>query len=499
MTNTLIENLKDDTNTIELFIEEKKDFDIIEYRKEALNLFAPLSYRVECLLKYNDHFGETIGELINYITGMYFFSRTKVLKEYLIKICSLKEISLLHRIECAKSIENTGYKHIKNMFQEEEKNMDLLPTPIRTDSILFLIQNDLTNDAVKNFFCKIIDDISIDELYRVKIIQGLEKKVNKEKFLYYSQDACLSFLKNINNSFQYKIIISQYIFQKCEPNEELTLFVSIFLENIFDNTKIDYNIRADASDVLIRYGNDEFREKALSIIYELGGGIESRNIFKNAQNVHILSISESVEKIIDKLCQRNENKKWDFDEVKNNIVKKYNNRNIHKTLTRISVDTAIYGKNYVTLSTIFIKIWSYIQDSKHTEELEKRLVEEMEDSSGKCSTAFASHLINTLSGFDDEMSIKISYEDQIIANLENKLNKKIQETEDKEMVDLILEEMTISILEFGKRGNFLKFFKKHIGLIREELYNDFSCIMPSCDFDLYFRKAISHYEGITVI
>ena len=54
---------------------------------------------------------------------------------------------------------------------------------------------------------------------------------------------------------------------------------------------------------------------------------------------------------------------------------------------------------------------------ENEEEMRKRMLEELEEMSATCSTGFASRLINVISGFG-EFNIRISWEDQIIANFQ---------------------------------------------------------------------------------
>jgi hypothetical protein len=128
--------------------------------------------------------------------------------------------------------------------------------------------------------------------------------------------------------------------------------------------------------------------------------------------------------------------------------------------------------------------------------MEKRLLEELVESNNKCSTGYVSRLVNTLSGFDENMSITISFEDQIIANLEGRLNSKIKNITNDEEMDMILHEMTVPVLFYHLRGNFLKFFRENISSIREEMYQEFCQFMTDTDYDMNFRKAIMHYEGV---
>ena len=62
--------------------------------------------------------------------------------------------------------------------------------------------------------------------------------------------------------------------------------------------------------------------------------------------------------------------------------------------------------------------------------------------------------------------------------------------------DTILDEMTLPVRFYDKRGTFLHFFRTNISKIREEMYDEFKEYISSEDYDLYFRKAIMHYEGL---
>ena len=47
---------------------------------------------------------------------------------------------------------------------------------------------------------------------------------------------------------------------------------------------------------------------------------------------------------------------------------------------------------------------------------------------------------------------------------------------------------------YNDRRNFLKFFRKNMLGIRQELYEEFKTYIDDPSFDLYFRAAISTYE-----
>ena len=104
--------------------------------------------------------------------------------------------------------------------------------------------------------------------------------------------------------------------------------------------------------------------------------------------------------------------------------KQYKDRHdkIRLALKRIGIDRVLYSKFNSSLSNILIKVWTYIvSNTEHREEMTKRLLEELEEMSGTCSTGFATRLVNAISGFG-EFNIMISWEEQITANFAGRLN-----------------------------------------------------------------------------
>lgn len=526
---TYLDDIKDtDISENNLEIEEKLSTSE-DYRKASIDLFNSLEKRLIYLKKYYELEKDSIGELISCIIGMYFFSRTVMLKEYITEICQFVDIPIIYRIDCAKSLEN-GYCYVNKMFLEEEKEMIKLPTPIRVDAVFFLMDSEEFIEETREYFCKIISDMTIDDLYRYKTIQRLETKFkdNKEKFVYYAKESSKRFLRNKRNSYIYRVLAGQYLLEKCEPDVEIVDMIEEFLLQVAENVNIDEDIRADACDILLQYGREHAKLSARNFLFILGGGNNSRNnIFKNAQNVHVRSIEESVLKIIEKLSiyyPHNGAKNYDFNSARDEILNKMKEKQdeqirkleekhkqemkeleekqeiykqtIEGALTRISIDRAVYGKTNMNLMSILSKVWTYTQDSEFKEELEKRVFEELTEAYNKCSTGYEGRLANVFTGFTDDMNVTISFEDQVIAYLETRLNSKIMEIEDKDEMGVIFEEMTIPTSHFNLRTNFLRFFRENISEIRESMYQEFCSYMTDTDYDMYFRKAIMHYEGV---
>lgn len=522
----------DDLETKNDIINEQNidlDRDDILIRSDCLNLSLPLNHRVSYLERYNKVKSDEIGEVISSIIGMYMFSKTVVLKEYLIAVCELKTIDIKNRLECAKALcdlenkETSGYEYINNMFILEYYNLSKLSKPLLVDVVMFLMDCEKYKSNSKSYFIDIINDNSIEELYRLKLIQSLEIKFKmdksslplrmakrtkdatseqKENFIYFARDSCISFIENGRNTFTYRVIACQYLLEKCEVNEELSSFVEGFLLGVAEDINMNEDLRADASDICLRYGSEKTRDIAMNVIIALGGE-DNNNIFKNKQNVHNIHIEKSIQEIVDKLCNYHpkEKKNYRFSDTKDCILRLINDEEkelkekVEGSLVRISLDRALYGNSNMSLSNILLKVWAYIQDSPFKEDLEKRLIEELYESNNKCSTGFCGRIVNTLSGYDESMSITMSFEDQICSNLEGRLNNKIREIEDDEYMEKVLNEMTIPVIKYHLRLNFLRFFRDNISKIRQEMYEEFCSYITDEDFDLYIRKAIIRWEG----
>ena len=488
---TTVDELKETNELDELFDDS---LDSSQTRKKAIDLFIPLHTRLQYLTKVSP---DQLGELISCINGMYSFSRTIALKQYILEIANTEQIPLLYRIECAKSVNEDGYSIINKLCKHSFFVYE--PTPIRVETVFYLMKKEEYKESAREYFCEIVNDFHIEDLYRFKLIQRLENTFKDDLFSYYANESSKRFVESPLNHVSYRVICCQYIFQNCD--EELHSFANDFLLEIASMAEIDEDVRADACDILLAYGTPDNVENARLILFVLGGGDRARNnVFKNSQNVHNQAIEESVEKMLEFISTfiPKNGKIYTFEKAKEELEEKiktqekYDKIILGQSIIRITIDRAIYGRMNLSLYNIIAKMWTYIQDSEYREEMENRLLEELIDANNKCSSGYVSRIVNSMSGFGD-MSLTISFQDQIITVLETRLNDKIQVEEE---MDTILEEMILPVRFYDKRGTFLKFFRKHISFIREEMYEEFKNYINTHDFDLFFRKAIMHYEGI---
>ena len=500
-----------------------------------------------------------------------------------------------------------AYKCLNDLCNSFDNN---IATPCKIESVCMLMECSEYKYESNSYFIKIINDRSIDSDFRYKTILSLESehkwKIQERQF--FLKEACLQFLNQTSNMTMYRILAGQYLLQKIKISPETYNHIENIILSFSEDDTLDYNLRADAADTLLSLGSsNEIKLKARNIITLLGNLFgRAKTVFENAQNVHVEEIEESVAEVLEFLS------KLPFAEVDNNpITFDYVNGYIEKmlkeeketftsitktcceytcihikcvycescvinedykncckdichekinrqdkiklSLNRICVDRILYSKYNQTLLNILLKVWTYISTHVFKETMLSRLLEELYDMSGTCSSGFASRLINTISGFG-EFNIRISWEDQIIANMSGRLNALIlkitdhdsiyfgkkhreilelylrhinkiktrfyaHELEDRNTVDTIIDnylkedrakkreeaveyfyesvisEMSIPVHLYYARQNFLKFFRDNMLSIREQLYEEFKDFITDTEFDLYTRKAISHYEG----
>jgi hypothetical protein len=620
------------TNIENLKLEEIKlnfSFDEENLASYILDFTLEQDIRIKAFEKYFELNSNNAIELMSQLTGMYQFSGTKLLEQYLYRICTHGNISAFLKLEAAQSlltfeeaIEEINSDDDDDLIQIKkesntkilEKNqirrnasyraldcvcydLEDLSTPCRIVAVCTLMRSEKYKKSADNYFREIIKDKKIDCDFRYKTILSLEKDTNIIDTKFFLKNAFLDFLRDSENMTMYRILAGQYLLQKKYCNNIEISTIETFLLNFAEDNNLDYDLRADAADTLLNLGTHEIKNKARDIIVLLGRALGTvRTVFDNAQNVHTNEVESSILEaleflssipllsiggnLIDFTYVYNEINDLIKSQIpKNEVEGTYNkcdnckcivedkinycsitceqqfkkHAKIFISLNRIYMDRALYSKFNNTLLNILLKVWTYLSAHKDKDEMKNRLLQELEEMSGTCSTGFASRLINVISGFGD-FNIRISWEDQIVANFTGRLNalarkitntdsiystKKINDvielwinnnkdikksiiknlninmptmkdiineylsTNKEEKIlacvedfrDKVFEEMTICSSKFANRQNFLLFFRTSISPIREEMYLEFKDLVSNNDFDMFFRKAIINYEG----
>jgi hypothetical protein len=550
---------------------------------------------------YND---DTV-EIVSRLTGMYQFSGVKFLREFLFKICTESNLSSFLKLEAAMSllsvfededddVDGEIVLRNKKRMSQAYKALDIvckdiknLPTPCRIEAVCSLMKSDKYKTNCNNYFQNIIVDQTIECDFRYRTILSLEKRDIKNKE-FYLKSTLIEFMYHNTNRIMYRILAAQYLLQNIKMSRQLKKEVEEQLLKFALDSELDYNLRADAADVLLNMGSRQHKKQAREIIILLGGNTRYANsIFDNAQNVHVEEIESSVIDIIETLATlpllSYKSSKKDKRPITYNYVKKqiedimksetcekmtcissktdessddlsmycnnecqerHNRHNsIRISLNRIYVDRALYSRYNFTLRHLLLKVWSFIASHEYNDTLKQRLLEELVDMSGTCSTGFASRLINVLSGFGD-FSFRISWVDQIIANFKGRLNAYARNIDTPHSIffsepelnyvaeiyirnnqtsisgstvneiankflrcnadnpnkviqyfkEAVLNEMIVCPSRFEERQSFLLFFRTYISSIRQEMYEEFKDYISDTDFDLYIRHAISNYE-----
>jgi len=304
----------------------------------------------------------------------------------------------------------------------------------------------------------------------------------------------------------YRILSCQNLLQnfKTELQEDDNyILIQNIIYSFASDEELDYNLRADATDILLGLGDDEHKTMAREILLLLGN--KQHTIYDDQQNVHNSEIDSSCNEILNILLTNKLKNDISFPKIKELCTKSLEDEikhlqqkldNINIAINRIDIDRGLYGNSNLSLKSVLLYVYNYIDGHKQEDELITRLKEELEEASGKCSTGYIHRLMNVLSGFDN-MSIRIGWDDEIVGKLSGRMNKLVMKIEDEEMRTDILYEMTMNKdNQLLDRGNFLKFFRENIGDLKRDIWEEVKGDISDVDYEIYFRKAMCVYEGV---
>jgi hypothetical protein len=146
------------------------------------------------------------------------------------------------------------------------------------------------------------------------------------------------------------------------------------------------------------------------------------NIYNDTQNVHSSSIQQSIKESIYNLMSKIK-EPLNYNYLDDIILTKQTK----EILIEYSNDKTIHSILECTFNEILDSVFLEINTFNETiqKEIKKRINEEMEDGLCKCFTGRISRLVNSLSGYSDLVSIKISPSEEIgniISNIKLKYN-----------------------------------------------------------------------------
>ena len=374
------------------------------------------------------------------------------------------------RYKAILALENVGAEMMRDDFREEFKDTEFVEhfyNSLKT-AITRLFPKSKPNPKNLKFWHDVLRHLPYDELHDMYREKYPDKPCGRDFFVHKAQ---LAFLFHQPNQTYYRTLAGQYLLQKCILTETRRFQVEEQILKFARDEELDYNRRADAADVLLQLGSLSMKQHGRNIIMELGrvDGV-NRTVFDNAQNVHTEDVEESVAEVLGLLSAlpllKIGKQPIDFSYVSTQVEdmlkedreclcvtgvgdetcdhcgspieekveeggKKFcsneclrfhfRDEKIRLALNRIFMDRALYSKFNSSLINILLKIWTYLIGNDNEQEMRKRLLEELEEMCGTCSSGFATRLVNVISGFG-EFNIRISFEDQIVANFSGRLN-----------------------------------------------------------------------------
>ena len=102
----------------------------------------------------------------------------------------------------------------------------------------------------------------------------------------------------------YRILSAQYLLKHIELEDIERNKIQETILSLSQDNELDYDLRADAADLLLNLGTDNYKTLGREIIQMLGqieGNVKT--IYDNKQNVHTEEIEKSILNIIEILLQ----------------------------------------------------------------------------------------------------------------------------------------------------------------------------------------------------
>jgi len=350
-------------------------------------------------------------------------------------------------------------------------------------------------------------------------------KMKTVEWIYHTSLEIMWILYKSNININDKIKCVYYLFRNDIPTYWRREIIND-MRNINPET-ITTEQLANFVDLLEHSGVKDLEERGEALMVVLRQREEARNVirnnepkiktvYKDSQNVHDSTINNSIKESISVLAKDCHKPEYKYEiltlspiEVIEKIQgalteSKLYTENIENSLKRISTDFAVFTTEHkFRLRDLLQRVWNRIMNVM-TEEYRKeatiRLANELNEASNTCSTGHMSRIMNILSGFPIEYggldNIRISWESQIISNIDARINFKIK-TGDKD--GDILTSMISD--EYEERKVYLTFISDSKEGVYNELLKEFEPMFDKAGkgidkklFDTYFEKAYGKYK-----
>jgi hypothetical protein len=430
------------------------------------------------------------------------------------RVVKLQELPVVDRIYTAVHFYNACQYHVCYPCFTDLAMDTHLPLEHRLESTKFLFASgeDEEREIAKKVLLEIIGEHKYECSLRYGAIRsyipntGIRTMMNIQKLMIPYEEEFVSvlqksFFNDEKNDARFRILSGQHLLQmKTSTSNDDKRNIVNTLFSIGANESNTENARADALDVILRLGNDEEKIKAkltLSSIGKKSSKDAFKTIYNNSQNIHDETISESILAYLEKIVEVPKSyKTYTFDETLKGVTQyireimpissnndEYVSKRhaINNALSRIKIDTATFTKYNITTVEVMCHVWSRINscefDDNNTANignniialLKQRLVDELLDMDDTCSSG-AGRFVNVFSSFDD--TIKISWKEQITANVKGRIDAKIRNCENADLQATLTFGMMDDADE-SDREVYVKFILDNIESIEKELYVEF--------------------------
>jgi len=310
---------------------------------------------------------------------------------------------------------------------------------------------------------------------------GLCRSVTQEWFDGVLGDTQWAFFNDPHHDMTNRLLSGQFMLAgQCYAALERKRHINETMGCWLIDPEISNNVKADCADILLRVGDKTRKLLALEVINDIGFEDGGYTVFDNSQNAHNKEITDSVYKFIeeelvkDRIPTMYYEVKRTSSEGKVSATKyrriqtlidvvqelreaavelniEVNTAKLNESVERIDRDVTSFTGCQMRLGEILQRVWNRIKHKKPEDRLElvNRLMEELVDSAGTCSSGHVVRLINVLCGYG--VLISISWKEQIIANIKGRAGALIRESpaQIKEVIALwtdstVDEQMTVS-------------------------------------------------------
>jgi len=527
----------------ELLYEKKPDIkapiDVIrhyeENRQKGIKIFESLAKSdllsseeklnvIEIFCKSSSEDGEDVintwRDSIPHLRGD---EKTELLR-LLTLVCLSPNINSFFRLNIAITFYNNGeltlsYDCFSDLAQD---NSVMIEHRIEAAKYLFVSNSDSLINISKEVILDVIQIYSLPSEYRYDIIASfispttvirIRSIFNSEKLSsYYDEefvrDLQVKFFSDDRNGMRQRILSGQHILQIENIDDYFKNEVVEFLLDFASNIHSPEIQAADAADVVLRLGGKIQAAKARDIIINLGRstvGTKARDstIYTDSQNVHNKSINTFANEFIEKMIKASEQSGLrsfadvhrEVGDYVRSVLTDLDDRNkAYRSLNRISIDTATFTKSRITIAEIFVHVWMRIKnaDPEVINDMKMRMINELVDMSGTCSSGHSARLVNVLSVYDS--TLRISWEDQVKANVSGRMNAYIKNSGDQ-----MREQIAVGMFEDADNED-RKIAKHFIDEKLEELYkilyNEFveEGYLKETEFQRYFTQSSKRWR-----